>query len=89
MVLVADSGSSKTDWRLIDGDDIKQFECKGLNPDFHTSETVYTEVSSIFSNDLASDVNEIYFYGSGCSSPKRNQIVEDGLKRVFSLNQIL
>ena len=32
MILIADSGSSTTEWRLLDGDTISQFQCIGLNP---------------------------------------------------------
>lgn len=85
MRLIADSGSSKTDWRLLSVQDkIEQYECKGLNPDFHTSESIYKEVLSCFSLDVAKKVKEIFFYGSGSSSESRKNIVKDGLKRHFS-----
>jgi len=69
MQLIADSGSSKTDWRLIANDGaIQQFECKGLNPDFHNSESIFQEVSKTFDSDTAKSIQEIHFYGSGSSS---------------------
>ena len=32
MILIADSGSSTTEWRLLDGESISQLQCIGLNP---------------------------------------------------------
>ena len=34
MVLIADSGSTKTHWRLLNGDHIEQHETVGLHPRF-------------------------------------------------------
>ena len=36
MILIADSGASKTHWRLIDGERIQQFETLGLHPRFNS-----------------------------------------------------
>ena len=83
MILVADSGSSKSDWRLIDQQQIKQFSCRGLNPDFNTTEEIFSEVNPLFSNDEKLNVKDHFFYGSGCSSFTRNKIVEDGLLPIF------
>lgn len=88
MILVADSGSTKTDWRLINGQEIKQFECKGLNPDFNTTEDVREAVATTFDMLNKSEVSALYFYGSGCSSPSRNAIVEKGLTEVFPSAEI-
>ena len=84
MILIADSGSSKTDWRLIDGEQITQYSCKGLNPDFNRSDKVKLEVEAVFKDKVVNKaVDFIYFYGSGCSSKSRNKIVEKGLAAVF------
>ena len=34
MLLIADSGSTKTDWRLINGLKSSQFQTEGLNPHY-------------------------------------------------------
>lgn len=89
MILIADSGSSKTDFRLIDNEQVTQFSSKGLNPDFQTSVSVKEEVQSVFTQELASQIKEVHFYGSGCSSKSRNKIIEDGLAPVFSAAEII
>ena len=85
MILIADSGSSKTDWRLVDGHKITQHSCKGLNPDFNSAQDVESEVAATFSKlSSTSAIKSIYFYGAGCSSDERNTIVEEGLRAVFA-----
>lgn len=89
MILIADSGSSKTDWRLVEGNKITQYSCKGLNPDFNSSKDIESEVATTFKNlPSTSTIKSIYFYGAGCSSDERNSIVEYGLKAIFGAASI-
>ncbi len=86
MILVADSGSTKCDWILIDSQSNQhKTNSMGFNPFFHDTDLVYSE---LMQNDLFSEyrnqVSEVYFYGAGCSSEARNTIIANGLKRVFS-----
>ena len=89
MILIADSGSTKTDWRLIDhSGTIQQAKTQGLNPFFKTSQDCLTT----FENELIPQlgqldldlVEEIWFYGSGCSSEKNCSVLEDAFEAVFS-----
>ena len=59
MILIADSGSSKTDWRLIDGDKISQFECVGLNPYIIDNSTIISNISAL--NVPFLKIREVYF----------------------------
>ena len=86
MILVADSGSTKCDWILIDGQSNQhKTNSMGFNPFFHDADLVY---SKLMENELFIEyrnrVSEVYFYGAGCSSEARNRIIANGLKRVFS-----
>lgn len=84
MQLIADSGSTKTDWRLIGEDGtIKQFISEGLNPFFHTKESVEKVLSSTFSEIGYKNVKAVFFYGAGCSSQEKNQLLEEAFKGVF------
>ena len=83
MILIADSGSSKTDWRLIDNSTISQFSGIGLNPDFVDKISVAKELNNIFSTLNIEGVTEIHFYGSGCSSASRSNVISEGIKDVF------
>ena len=86
MILVADSGSTKCDWILIDSQSNQhKTNSMGFNPFFHDADLVY---SKLMENELFIEyrnrVSEVDFYGAGCSSEARNRIIANGLKRVFS-----
>jgi N-acetylglucosamine kinase-like BadF-type ATPase len=70
MLLIADSGSTKIDWCLIDNaNQRKYFHSIGLNP-YNVSEKTINEeiVANILPNIPANEKMEMYFYGSGCST---------------------
>ena len=78
MIILAESGSSKTDWVVInEGDVIRRIETIGLNP-YHVDERLIQRVIE------DSHLNEhraesIYFFGAGCSTQKKQSIVEKAL----------
>ncbi|MCX2573262.1 N-acetylglucosamine kinase [Pedobacter sandarakinus] len=84
MILVADSGSSKTDWMgYIDGKTIK-FDTPGINPYFLSEEEISKLVARNETMMLYADkVKEIYFFGAGCSSPDKHEVVSNGLSAIF------
>ena len=86
MFLIADSGSSKTDWVLtgVNSGTLLEFRTHGINP-FFLSEK---EITKILLNTLElqpylKEVKEIYFFGAGCSSPDRREVVSNALSQVF------
>lgn len=85
MILVADSGSSKTDWMAYSPNQKLSFNTQGLNPYFVSSQDIPTILSK--NKDLAQyaqAVKEIYFFGSGCSSPDKHEIISNGLSAFFT-----
>ncbi len=90
MILLADSGSTKTDWVIIDKSQIiKNITTQGFNPFFFTHEEITKEVKNRFSEDKTNElIEEIYFYGAGCSSDAMKEIIINGLQPVFRNAQI-
>ena len=85
MILIADSGSSKTDWRVIHGDHrISQYRGLGFNPYYQSSEEMALQMQEEFLVSLKNEIEDIYYYGAGCSSEDRKQEVREALKTVFS-----
>ena len=84
MKLIADSGSTKTDWVLAEGSDIKErCQTQGINP-FHQTED---EILSILRRELLPQcskfhVQRIAFYGSGVR-PELESMMERTLQTVF------
>ncbi|MBB6326191.1 N-acetylglucosamine kinase-like BadF-type ATPase [Algoriphagus iocasae] len=84
MILIADSGSSKTDWRVIHKDGkISQYRGVGFNPYYQTSEEMATQMRHEFLINLESEIQEIYYYGAGCSVDSRKQEVAIALRTIF------
>lgn len=90
MIIIADSGSSKTDWRLISGDGvIKEVNTSGLNPQI-LSGTDFVRV--IRDSDLIQwpleDIEKIYFYGAGITNKQIKVDLIRWLKSIFSNAEI-
>jgi len=86
MILVADSGSSKTDWLLKQpNQDPVAFRTPGLNPYFLSEKEIVKILQDRGADMLAfsSKVTEIYFFGAGCSGPDRHEIVSNALSQLF------
>jgi glucosamine kinase len=85
--IIADSGSTKTDWVLVDedGGEVERLRTIGFNPYFHSSEFIFNEVKRSFdkSQVKVDDIVEVNFYGAGCSSKEKNQIVQEALVSFF------
>lgn len=85
MMAVAESGSTKCDWLLDDGrGQVTETSTIGFNPFFHSTEEI---IRHLRGNEVlmkhAQDLGAVYFYGSGCSSPDRNEVVLAALREVF------
>lgn len=84
MILLADSGSSKTEWILIeDGAEILRTETIGLNPFFVDEGTVRATIehSSIF--PFANKIKELEFFGAGCSNLEKKEWLQSIFKLSF------
>jgi N-acetylglucosamine kinase-like BadF-type ATPase len=84
MILIADSGSTKTSWALLCGDKTLINETRGFNPYYMQSEVLQEILDKELTNDLKkANVEEIYFYGSGCSTDKNCAVVSNALQIQF------
>lgn len=72
MILIADCGSTKIDWCLLNGKKVeKQVFTMGMNAVMLTEEEIRHRISSELMPDLSdyvSEITEVYFYGAGCLS---------------------
>jgi N-acetylglucosamine kinase-like BadF-type ATPase len=86
MKLIADSGSTKTDWRLLTPKgDLHSFWSEGINPYFHTPETVAQTLRSInFGTFVPEQILEVYFYSAGSSTAQNKALMEKGFRSVFT-----
>lgn len=72
MILIADSGSTKTDWCVVgQGQLVRQIVTKGMNPFFQSEEEIGNEIATALLPHLETNaLDAVYFYGAGCVPDK-------------------
>lgn len=84
MKLIADSGSTKTDWIILNGSQIiRNIKTEGFNPFFNSSETIYSNLINKFTEVEKNEITQIYFYGAGCIKNVNSSIIENALSKLF------
>ena len=87
MILVADSGSTKTTWAVVETG--TKIVTEGLNPLFVTDEQVQNVCQTVRKNLFASDnPSRIYFYGAGCGNILQQSRMQKLLEKEFSATQV-
>lgn len=87
MILIADSGSTKVDWSVVEkGKLVKQAKTKGINPFFQTEEEISNEIETTLILQLdTQDFDAVYFYGAGCTFDKV-EIVKRAIKKNINVH---
>lgn len=89
MKLIADSGSTKTQWVLIEQNQvIGDYQTQGINPYYQSA----GQIENVFANELlpqldanvTEQISRIYYYGAGCSSLEQCEKVHKTLAKYFS-----
>ncbi|MEI8052802.1 MAG: N-acetylglucosamine kinase [Bacteroidota bacterium] len=82
--LIADSGSSKTDWCLIYDKKKINIQTQGISPYFLNA----AEIEQVLRKELVVKMkkyepDEVFYYGTGCSNPENVKLVKSVIKKVF------
>mgnify|MGYP000835044518 FL=1 len=90
MILIADSGSTKTDWCVVlNGTVIKRLGTKGINPFFQSEEEIQQKLTASLLPQLPEGkFNAVYFYGAGCTpekAPTLRRAIADSLPIVGNI----
>jgi glucosamine kinase len=83
MILIADSGSTKTDWRLVSNHNIDSYNTVGLNPFYQTTASIVKELNDNLRPSIKGDVEQVFFYGTGCAGIEACETVRKALATVF------
>ena len=86
MILVVDSGSTKTDWIALDneGEEIFSTQTLGLNPQMLSNEILNERIKNNF--DIYKNrklVNKLFFYGAGCGVKDTQNRILKVFKSIF------
>jgi N-acetylglucosamine kinase-like BadF-type ATPase len=88
MILIADGGSTNTEWRLIDEARSFILRCGGINPYFNSEEQIAEELKKMQVPISTSKIDEIYFYGAGLTGDKVREISERAFINFFGVTRI-
>lgn len=86
MVAIVDSGSTKSDWVILDEfkNVFLKTETIGFNPNFISRELIVPEIEKNTSlTSVKNSITKIYFYGSGCGIQQNRDTIAHELERVF------
>jgi len=86
MILVVDSGSTKTDWIALDneGEELFSTQTLGLNPQMLSNEILNERIKNNF--DIYKNrklVNKLFFYGAGCGVKDTQNRILKVFKSIF------
>lgn len=89
MILIADGGSTKTDWCLTDKNhNYTQFSTEGYNPYYITSDYLINSLKGSLPAGLECEsISEVHFYGAGCYED-RYDFMTNALACVFPFARI-
>ena len=87
MILIVDSGSTKTDWIALDknGDELFSTQTLGLNPQMLSNEILNERIKNnfdIYKN--RNNVEKLFFYGAGCGVESTQNRILKVFKSIFT-----
>lgn len=82
-MIIADSGSTKTDWRIIRGSKVIKIETAGINPFYQDYNSIYSLISSEVIPLTDNHINNIFFYGAGCIKGKPTDKINNIFAKLF------
>ena len=88
MILIADSGATKTDWFVSDNKS-EIISTIGLNPFFVSTNDVKVAILKSQLSKYKNKIKSVYFYGAGCSSEKGKNVIREALVSVFENAEIV
>ncbi len=84
MIIIAESGSTKTDWRMIEtSGKVGQLKSAGINPYYQTKEQIVDELKRNVLSNIKGDIESIYFYGAGLTNNEKKDFLGEILLLVF------
>ena len=82
--LIADSGATKAEWCLLINGKAKTIITQGISPYFLNTEQIVDLLMKELKPKLKNiEVDEVFYYGTGCSNPANAKLVQKAISKVF------
>jgi glucosamine kinase len=89
MILIADGGSTKTEWRIIENRKaVGSIYTSGINPFFLSTEEIFLLLGKELKSLSGKSFSRVIFYGTGCSNTAKEGIVKGAIEKFFSTDEI-
>ncbi len=89
MILIADSGSTKTEWRIAGAKNDNGFYfSSGINPYFQNSGQILAILKEEIPELEGMSFNKVFFYGTGCNSESKEKVISDALNEFLNAEEI-
>lgn len=83
--LIADCGATKGEWCLVNKGKKKTIITQGISPYFLSSEQITDLLQKELNSKLKNvEVDEVYYYGTGCANPTNVKSVKKAINKVFA-----
>jgi len=87
--LIADSGATKAEWSLLSKGKIKTIFTQGISPYFLSTEQITTLLRKELKPRVKNvQVDEIYYYGTGCANPVNARSVKKAIQKNFPMADV-
>lgn len=84
MRIIADSGTTKVDWRIISPDgSVKEISTEGINPVFQSKDSIESIIKNQVATAITGEVKEVFFYGAGVVSTEISSVLNDCFSKLF------
>lgn len=86
MILIVDSGATKSDWIALDekGNELFLTQTLGLSPEVLTKDVIEDRLANNFELSKNRDkVTKLFFYGAGCGTDRMKKFLKDIFKDFF------
>ena len=81
MRLIIDAGSTKMEWILMEGNEVKsRFTTEGFNPNYSDRQCL---VETCHGVSLPNEIHSIHYYGTGCGNPQNCQMIKEVFQNRF------
>ena len=88
-ILIADSGATKTAWRLLENGKKSTFYTNGISPYYMTKDEIQRLIQKEFPKKMRSkSIDEVYYYGTGCKTTSKANIVLRAIKEIYPTSSI-
>lgn len=83
MILIAESGSTKTDWVFCGANYVHRFSTDGINPYFINADNISLKLKPIFQAELSEIPTQVNFYGTGITDETKSEIIKNGISKAL------